>query len=177
MANREELHRALTEGAAVEVNGRRVLHPRDLPKEAEDGPAVEGVVVFDAAGRMTREGMEHTIRSGGSVLLRDARGDSRVIARLDDLPGEEELAAGDEKRLAAHAASLDAQMAALAAERARVTAAAEKAREAKAAAPPDEPKRSRRQRKKADAPDADVPDAGDEDGGEGEGAEGGTPRE
>lgn len=42
-------------------------------------------------GRLTRAGMEHVIRSGGSVLH-----EGRTLTRVEELPSEAALAAGDE---------------------------------------------------------------------------------
>jgi hypothetical protein len=136
MATRDELAAALAEGNSVEVAGRRVTRLRDLPHDPEDGPPVEGVVMY-SGGKLTRAGMEHTIRSGGSVLIHGGGplDHDEVVTRVEDLPEEAELAAGDERRLAAHKDAIDAQLEKLTAERARVNAAAEKAREARANAP------------------------------------------
>jgi hypothetical protein len=62
----------------------------------------------DAQGRLTRAGMESVLRRGESVLLGD-----RVITRLEDLPDEADLAAGDEARLASAREALVAQRDAL----------------------------------------------------------------
>lgn len=66
-------------------------------------------------GKLTRAHMEEAIRAGGSVLH-----DGEIIAKVEDLPDEADLAAGDAEREAAVAAALDEQIARLAAQRARL---------------------------------------------------------
>lgn len=58
----------------------------------------------DARGRLTRAGMEAVLRRGESLLLGD-----RVINRVEDLPDEADLAAGDEARTARAREALLAQ--------------------------------------------------------------------
>lgn len=66
-------------------------------------------------GVLTRSEMEQTIIQRGSVLYR-----GRIISRIQDLPSDADLAAGDPAQEAAAAAALDAQIAALQAQRARI---------------------------------------------------------
>lgn len=68
-------------------------------------------------GVLTRSEMEQTIIQRGSVLYR-----GRIISRIQDLPSDADLAAGDPAQEAAAAAALDAQIAALQAQRARIGA-------------------------------------------------------
>lgn len=95
----------------VPEGGRRAVRTK-LPPEDEEG---EFLLLRDEKGDLTRAGMEHVLREGGSVLL-----DGRQIEHLDDLPTEADLARGDERRTAAVREQLDRQMAELAAQRARL---------------------------------------------------------
>jgi len=64
--------------------------------------------------------MEAAIAEGGSVLY-----DGRIVARAADLPSEADLARGDARKEAAVAAQIDAQIAALAAQRETLRGVAE----------------------------------------------------
>lgn len=68
-------------------------------------------------GVLTRSEMEQAIIQRGAVLYR-----GRIISRIQDLPSDADLAAGDPAQEAAAAAALDAQIAALQAQRARIGA-------------------------------------------------------
>ncbi len=63
--------------------------------------------------------MEAAIEEGGSVLY-----NGRIVASVDDLPSKAELARGDAEEEAAVAAEIDAQIAALEAQRAKLHTAA-----------------------------------------------------
>lgn len=70
--------------------------------------------------RLTREGMERTIREGGSVLYRAPNGERRLIMTVDQIPSAAELAKGDPGKeaaarddLARQIANLQAQVASL----------------------------------------------------------------
>jgi hypothetical protein len=86
---------------------------------------------YDAAGKLTRYGMEQAIKEGGSVMVSAVGfgGTAQIIDRLEDLPSEADLAAGDEEREAQVAAALDAQIAALAAQKHQMQARGRAARE------------------------------------------------
>jgi hypothetical protein len=71
------------------------------------------------AATLSREEMERVIREGGSVLY-----GGRTISRLEDLPNEVDLAQGDEAKQQALAADIDAQIAALITQRARLVSGA-----------------------------------------------------
>jgi hypothetical protein len=114
--DRKGLTEALERGEHVGVGPNVHRRARELPPvPAEGDDNLEGVVIRDAAGKLTHAGMEWTIRNGGSVML-----GGQVITSLDDLPSEAELVKGNEAAEAALAASLDAQIAALSAQRASV---------------------------------------------------------
>ena len=66
-----------------------------------------------------RKEMEAAIREGGSVLYA-----GRIVARAEELPSKAELARGDAEKEAAVAAEIDAQIAALSAQRAKLRGAA-----------------------------------------------------
>jgi hypothetical protein len=93
------------------------------PADPEKPDEFEAVIVRGADGKLTRAGMEHAIRHGGSVMI-----EGTSITSLDGLPDEVELARGDEERLAAFTAALDAQIAAIAVQRQQAQTAAERAR-------------------------------------------------
>jgi hypothetical protein len=59
-------------------------------------------------GRLTRAGMEHVIRGGGSVSH-----NGQTLTRIDELPPEAALAAGDEQAEDQARANIDARRAAL----------------------------------------------------------------
>jgi hypothetical protein len=92
--------------------GRRAGKRERVPLPAEDAEG-QYLLLRDEKGALTRAGMEHAIRTGGAVMH-----DGDVIESVDDLPSEAELARGDERRTEQVRQSLDAQMAALAAQRA-----------------------------------------------------------
>jgi hypothetical protein len=127
MANRAELEAAVAEGAAVEVQGHPhpIRKPRDFKRAFPDDKAeLEGVVVRDAAGRLTHEGMRAALARGESVMY-----EGEVITDATHLPHPAELAKGDHRKLAAVEAHLDARQAALDKERERVAAAKKQAAE------------------------------------------------
>lgn len=64
-------------------------------------------------GRLTRQGMEKAIRSGGSVLH-----DGKSIVRIEDLPSEAEISQGDETAENAARAGIEERQAVLDRERA-----------------------------------------------------------
>lgn len=69
-------------------------------------------------GKITRQGMEHVIRGGGSVLH-----NGRIIAQAQDLPSEVDLAGTDAAALDNAEADLDRREQSLATERARLATA------------------------------------------------------
>jgi hypothetical protein len=84
---------------------------------------VEGTyhLMRDEQGNLTRAGMEQVIREGGSVMHQGlALGE--VIESIEDLPDEVDLVKGNERARKALAESLDAQLVALTAQRARLDA-------------------------------------------------------
>jgi hypothetical protein len=120
MANRPELEHALNDGYAVLVAGHAetIRKARQLPPDpdpASGRPRVTGVVVRDPDGRLTREGMEHAVRTGGSVLLA-----GEVHTDLSALPSAADLARDDERRASQERDNLLKQRAALDAELAKL---------------------------------------------------------
>jgi hypothetical protein len=116
--NRQTAVEHLRTGWPVLVGGRLVERVRDLPPAPEEGqpePAGVYVATRHPSGHFTHDGLKAVIESGGSVLHHGV-----VIERVDDLPAEEDLAAGDTKRLNAVEDEIDRQMATLAAQRAKV---------------------------------------------------------
>jgi hypothetical protein len=106
--------------------------------------------------------MEHIIRSGESVMIH-----GKVITRVEDLPSETDLAAGDTVRLDAEEARLNAEIAQRAAELETVRKRREQAERATAEAAEagddedhdDAPKkRGRKARAKADETGNATPD-------------------
>lgn len=79
---------------------------KERPKPPEAPPR-------KADGSLTRAGMEAVIKAGGSVLHAGT-----LYTRLDDLPDEATLTEGDTRASAAAGAALDAQIAALARQKA-----------------------------------------------------------
>jgi hypothetical protein len=120
MANRPELEQALNDGYAVLVSGHgeTIRKARQLPPDpdpASGRPRVTGVVVRDPDGRLTREGMEHAVRTGGSVLMA-----GEVHTDLSALPSAADLARDDERRASQERDNLLKQRAALDAELAKL---------------------------------------------------------
>lgn len=108
----------LRKGWPVLVAGRLVERARDLPPAPEEGktePAGIYVATRHPSGHFTHDGLKAIIAGGGSVLH-----NGEVITNLADLPPEEDLAAGDAKRLDAVEDEIDRQMTALTAQRAKV---------------------------------------------------------
>jgi hypothetical protein len=103
-------------GAHVLRRNPRTLRPDpgDLalafasPPDPERPDEFEAVTVRGVDGRLTRAGMEHAIRSGGSVLW-----GGEVVTDLAQIPDEVGLAEGDRERLRAHAEGIDRQIAEL----------------------------------------------------------------
>lgn len=77
-------------------------------------------------GRLTRDGMIEVIKAGGSVLH-----DGKIYSKVSDLPDEATLTEGDEQGARQAQAGIDAQIAALAAQRAALDATAARARDNK----------------------------------------------
>lgn len=110
----------------VLFQGRELRSSKEFPAEAE---GQEFTAMRDASGNLTRAGMEHVIATGGSVMH-----NGTLLERVDDLPAEEDLAAGDSRRLDAIASSYDEQIATLQGRRAAIDREQQRA-EAKATAP------------------------------------------
>jgi hypothetical protein len=102
-------------------------------------------------GTLTRPQMEAIIARGESVLFR-----GRIINRVVDLPSAADLAAGDTAATTALANDLDAQIARLTAERARLVSPAP----AGSNEPKPETKKEREAREKAEAEAAAAAAAG-----------------
>lgn len=119
--DRNGLYKELLAGRAVHVEGHGVVtDPGHLPQIARGEP------MRDEQGRLTRRGAELAIGAGQTVLLPNAGGTQVPVGRVQDLPEETVLAAGDAKRLEAHADDLDERYRDLLAERQRVRDALEK---------------------------------------------------
>jgi hypothetical protein len=115
--DREQAEQAHAEGRAVvflapDAPSRRVEKKKDFPPADAEG---EYLLPYDERGNLTRAGMELALRERGSVML-----DGRVIESKDDLPDEVTLVRGNERATKALAGSLDAQIAALSAQRQRL---------------------------------------------------------
>ena len=80
-------------------------------KEAGDDKPVK----MYESGRLTRAGMEKTIRDGGSVQW-----NGNIVTNVGDLPTEADLAEGNEQATQVALDSLDRQQAALDAQRAQL---------------------------------------------------------
>jgi hypothetical protein len=128
---RGEIEAALKRGEHVAIAGRHITLKRDLPPHASDADnppeadEFQAVVARSADGRLTRAGMENAIRTGGSVLH-----GGEVLTRVEDLPEDDQLAQSHQQQQQALAAQYDAQMAAIAAQKAQLglmTAAASEA--------------------------------------------------
>jgi hypothetical protein len=102
----------LAVGATVYRRGDRLPAPPPGPEGEEPDASLEAVVVRDADGHLTRAGMEHALKSGGSVMI-----GGEVITDAERLPSEEEWAAHREARQQAAADALDAQIASLQAQK------------------------------------------------------------
>jgi hypothetical protein len=102
----------LAVGNAVYRRGDRLPTPPTPADGSEPDTSLEAVVVRDADGHLTRAGMEHALRSGGSVMIA-----GEVITDADRLPSEEEWQAHQEARAQAAADALDAQIASLQAQK------------------------------------------------------------
>lgn len=114
--DRKALTEALERGEHVAAGPNVYRKVRELPPVPTEGDdSLEGVVIRDATGKLTHAGMEWTIRQGGSVMI-----GGEVITSLDALPTEAELVRGNEAAEAALSASLDAQIAALSAQKASI---------------------------------------------------------
>jgi hypothetical protein len=83
--------------------------------------------MYDQNHKLTRAGMEQIIKGGGTVLHKGA-----IIGRVEALPSEADLAAGDEDAERRALAGLEEQQRALDAQRDRLSrAAADRAKAAK----------------------------------------------
>jgi hypothetical protein len=107
-------HRTLDPGA---VEGRRGSRNVNLPGEDEAG---QYLLVRDEKGNLTRAGMEHVLRSGGTVLL-----DGELLESAADLPSEADLAKGDAQRTAQVRQAIDNQIATLQQQRTQLEAPSE----------------------------------------------------
>jgi hypothetical protein len=81
-------------------------------------------------GRMTRAGMVKVIEGGGSVMHEGV-----VYSKVDDLPDDATLNEGDEEGARQAQSAIDAQIAALGAQRAALDATAARAKESARAKP------------------------------------------
>jgi hypothetical protein len=97
----------------VEVRSVKEMPPEPGPEAGE----LEYHALRDPDGNWTREGLEHAIRAGGSVMHHGT-----IVERLEDLPTEEELAASNAQRLDAKAARIGAEMAKMSVELAKTQA-------------------------------------------------------
>jgi hypothetical protein len=128
MANRAELEQAVDDGCAVEITG--YPHPvrgakamgKALAALGDAADGMEGVVVRDAQGRLTHDGMKLYVGRGESVMH-----EGEIISDASQIPHPAVLAKGDAKKLAAVESDLDRRQALLDAERARVARARETA--------------------------------------------------
>jgi hypothetical protein len=102
----------LAVGATVYRRGDRLPAPPPGPEGEEPDTSLEAVVVRDADGHLTRAGMEHALRSGGSVMI-----GGEVITDAERLPSEEEWKAHQEARAQAAADAIDSQIASLQAQK------------------------------------------------------------
>lgn len=100
--SRAEAERHLASGEHLAIAGRHVTHKRDLPErpagaeEERGADRIEAIVARTADGRLTRAGMEHAIKNGGSVMHK-----GEVITDVDALPDETELVRENEAQAAA----------------------------------------------------------------------------
>lgn len=91
----------MSEKTSEEQVGTQTIKGHDQPGTfIPGGPFKPPVVVTPGLperrnGKLTRKGMEHVIRQGGSVVPAGHQG--APVARIEDLPSEAELAAGDEQ--------------------------------------------------------------------------------
>lgn len=98
---------------------RPVADPKDDVVVAD--PATVGH--FERKGhRLTLKGMKDVLKAGGSIHIETPSG-FRMINKLEDLPPDAELVAGDTEAEKAVLSDIDAQIAQLAAQRAHLTAA------------------------------------------------------
>jgi hypothetical protein len=87
------------------------------PAPVSQPAAAAGPAPHYREGKLTRAGMEHAIRTGGSVTINGA-----VINTLDRLPTEVDLARGDDVAEAAALENINRQRAALDAQEASLKA-------------------------------------------------------
>ena len=103
-----------------------------MAKDKDDAEKVE----MYRNGKMTRAGMEKVIGNGGAVMHQGT-----VYTKVDDLPDDATLTEGDEAGARQAQASIDAQIAALASQRAALDDTAARARAKPTPAPePAKPK-------------------------------------
>lgn len=80
------------------------ITPNNADEVVVTKPLTEQVApIYDENGKLTREGMERVIKSGGSVMY-----GHRLITSIEDLPSEGQLVKGDQARMAALRARLEA---------------------------------------------------------------------
>jgi hypothetical protein len=150
--NRDEARAHLQAGRTVAFRTGQgpgtTITPQVGKRATQNLPAedVEGnyFLLRDESGNLTRAGMEQALREGGAVMYH-----GNVIETVDDLPDEVELVKGNERARKALADSLDAQLAALSTQRARLDKAAEKEQETPAIKQAEEVKQTREQEEAA----------------------------
>jgi hypothetical protein len=92
---------------------REKTEEREKEKDEAGGEGAAAAPARKADGELTRAGMESVIRGGGAVIYKGIH-----YGKVDDLPAESEIVEGDARASAAATAALDAQIAALASQRA-----------------------------------------------------------
>jgi hypothetical protein len=131
--DRAEARKHLERGHPVSFRGRQLDRVGDLP--AEDVKGAEFVALRHEDGSMTRDNMAQIIGRGESVMI-----GSTVISKLEDLPPEHVMAAGDVTKLTSVVSSFDEQIARLHAQRTAAADAMEEAKKKAAESPPPEDK-------------------------------------
>jgi hypothetical protein len=144
VVNREALAGALKQKRSVSVGSRTITELRDLPPDPPEGssdPKVQGAILRNENGSLTRDGMEHAIKTGGGFLH-----GGEVITRMEDAPTPEEMAAGDAIQVANLQADIDRRKAEIAAQETRLKEMHANAQEAKANAERDAKEQAKAQK-------------------------------
>lgn len=91
--------------------------PVTMDQLPASSPAVANAGHYTRDGKLTRAGMEHVIRSGGSVVH-----EGKVYSKMEHLPSEADLAKGDADAEAAALENINRQRAQLDAQEAQLKA-------------------------------------------------------
>jgi hypothetical protein len=128
--DRKEAEAHLAKGWPVLAGGRMVQPGEKLPEKGKDFQAAR-----TSGGQLSRAAMVHTILTGGSVTFQ-----GRQISRVEDLPPEETVNAGNLPALKSTLAACEQEIAAQTARRSSILREIEETERKQAEAPKEEEK-------------------------------------